>query len=46
MKFDGLIRQVRKILSEAEIADKEKAYERAKVCLLYAKVLIKDALRK
>jgi len=47
MKYGKLIKDIRLELSEAVVADKEKAYARARACLLYVKNLIeKNIVRK
>jgi len=46
MRYSKLIKDIRLEISEAALADREKAYVRAKACLLHVKKLIEKGLRK
>lgn len=46
MMYQKLIKEIRLEISEANAADKERAYVRAKACLLRAKELIEKNIKK
>lgn len=46
MKYAKLVKDIRVELSEAVVADREKAYVRAKACLMNVKKLIDSGLKK